>query len=87
MRAWRSELVYPHAGCGDGPQLVSALAQHFEMAVDQIEYRLQLYACSLGFEQRLRVTNRHAEVGATETFDLRERNTDHFSVSVDQRPS
>jgi hypothetical protein len=30
--------------CGDGPQLVSALAQHFEMAVDQIEYRLQLSA-------------------------------------------
>jgi hypothetical protein len=46
-----------------------------------------VYAGSLGFEQRMRVTNRHAEVGATEALDHRERNTDHFSVSVDQRPS
>ena len=28
----------------DGPPLVSALAQHFEMAIDQIEYRLPLSA-------------------------------------------
>jgi hypothetical protein len=29
---------------GDGPQLVWASARHFEMAVDQIEYRLPLSA-------------------------------------------
>jgi hypothetical protein len=46
-----------------------------------------LYGCLLEFEQRLRVTNRHAEVGAPEVFDHRERNTDHFCVSVDQRTS
>jgi hypothetical protein len=44
MRAWRSERVSSACRIGDGPQLVSALAQHFEMAVDQIEYRLQLSA-------------------------------------------
>src|ERR1700722_9548721 len=47
----------------------------------------QVNACSLGFEKWLRVTDRHAEVGAAEAFDHRERNTDHFTVTVDQRPS
>ena len=45
MRAWRSELVSSTCRMwGTDRKLVSALAHHFEMAVDQIEYRLPLSA-------------------------------------------
>jgi len=46
-----------------------------------------VFSCSLDFEKRLRETNRHAEVGTSETFDHRECHSNHFSVPVDQRPS